>query len=417
MGVTLGLAPAFHNGLFVLQIPVLAGAFLQWLNGETFYRRSSLQLSAALVATTLLVLLPSAPFRDLQFEFWTLSWFHLYVACGSAATLAFFGCRNHSNANLAWFALAAIVLAAPIMGKLLLGSAFLAGDLILLSSITEARSLIAQLTGPGGLDRVTELYSGLVILAPFLLVAFLRRAWRNDKPEMAFLSVAIVFGITLMVTQFRFHPFGSWTLLLGGLLLLQDARARYGFSTLAASAVSLAVLALAMQPPLRNQLFETFPPGLSKDYAAVRTLFPSLARECAREPGAVLSSNDDGHYVRYHTQCGVLTNNFIMTPFHTQKIEEAGVYLRMTPEQLSEAAPHIRYVFVRLDNVVMTGPAGIQPTPTAEVVRSNPPLFNALVFSDDWPKEFRLVDELRVDDARDFAYARVFEIVRNQGGG
>ena len=361
-----------------------------------------------------MILLPSAPFRDLQFEFWTLSWFHLYVACGSAATLVFLSHRSYSNVNLALFAVAAIVLAMPILGKLTLGSAFLAGDLILLSSITEAKSLTSQLTGDGGLRRVTELYSWLIVLVPLILLAFLRRAWRSDKPEMTFLSVAIVFGVTLMVAQFRFHPFGSWALLVGGLLLLQDAQRRFGFSTLAASAASLAVLALAMQPPLRNQLLKTFPAGLTKEYAAVRTLFPSLERKCVNEPGAVLSTNDDGHYIRYHTRCGVIVNNFIMTPFHIRKIQEARTYLRMTPEELKNAAPHVRYVFVRLNNIVMTGPAGIEPTPTAEVVRSNPPLFNALIFSDEWPEGFRLVDELRVDDARDFAYARVFEIDRDR---
>ncbi len=414
LGVILGMAPAFHNGLFILQIPVLATACLNWLNGTTANRRTSLQLSATLVTTTLLILLPSAPFRDLQFEFWTLSWFHLYVACGSAATLVFLSHRIYSNINLAFFAVAAIGLAVPILGKLMLGSAFLAGDLILLNSITEAKSLFAQLAEDGGLQRVTELYSWLLVLWPLLLLAFLRHAWRNDKPQRTFLSVAIVFGITLMATQFRFHPFGSWALLVGGLLLLQDARTRYGFSTLAASAAALAVLALAMQPPLRNQLLKTFPAGLTKEYAAVRTLFPSLERECANEPGAVLSTNDDGHYIRYHTRCGVIVNNFIMTPLHLRKIQEAHAYLRMTPEELSKTAPHIRYVFVRLNNIVMTGPTGIEPTPTVEVVRSNPPLFNALVFSDEWPEEYRLIDELRVDDARDFAYARVFEIVRDR---
>lgn len=414
LGIVLGLAPAFHNGLFILQIPVLICAFLLWLNGRITHEHSLLNLSAALAITTLLILLPSEPFRAFQFEFWTLSWFHLYVACGSAATLAFFHYRRYSKADFASLAVAATVLVAPIVGKLLVGTAFLAGDMILLDRIAEVRSPIAQLADQGGLRRVTELYSWLIFLTPVLLAVFLIRAWRDERPATTFLSVAIVFGLGLMLMQFRLHPFGSWALLIGSLLLLEDARARRGFSILATSAASLATLALAMQPPLRNQLFETFSPGLTKEYAAVRALFPSLAEECTQEGGAVLSSADDGHYIRYHTPCSVVTNNFIMTSFHEQKLLEADAYLQMTPKQFSEAAPHIRYLFVRLNDIVMDGPDGIQPTPTAEVQRRNAPLFNALVFSNNLPGEFRLVDELRVDDARDFAYARVFKIVRDQ---
>lgn len=188
---------------------------------------------------------------------------------------------------------------------------------------------------------------------------------------------------------------------------------RYSISQLATSAASLLVLAIAFQPPLKNLLFYKFPPGLTTDYAATRTLFPSLAEECVQESGAVLSYNDDGHYIRFHTDCSVITNNFLLTPFHEKKILEADRLLQMTPEQMLRSAPHVKYVFVRMYEIFEPGPNGIQPTPISAVAARNAPLFAALTFSPELPENYRLIDEVRVQDDRDFAYARVFQIVRD----
>ncbi|MFQ5609920.1 MAG: hypothetical protein ACE5F8_06580, partial [Woeseiaceae bacterium] len=75
IGAVLGSAVAFHNGLFLLQLPVLTCLLLLWLRGRTLPAQPLRWLAAGLLGTTLLVVLPSAPFRDLQFEFWALSWF------------------------------------------------------------------------------------------------------------------------------------------------------------------------------------------------------------------------------------------------------------------------------------------------------------------------------------------------------
>jgi hypothetical protein len=195
--------------------------------------------------------------------------------------------------------------------------------------------------------------------------------------------------------------------------MLEEWRKKRDISVLAAAAASLMILAVAFQPPLKNRLFHTYPPGLSKHYAATRMLFPSLAESCSKQQGSVLSHNDDGHYIRYHTDCSVMTNNFLLTPLHERKILEANRLLRMSPEQLLRDAPHINYVFVRMYEIFESGPNGVQPTALSTVMSRNPPLFVALTFDDDIPANFRLIDEVRVEDARDFAYARVFQIVGN----
>ncbi len=91
LGIVLGVAPVFHNGLFILQIPVLLCFFVLWLRGQMPGMRDLYLFAAALTGSTLLILLPSEPFRDMQFEFWTLSWFHIYIACCSAIATLFFG--------------------------------------------------------------------------------------------------------------------------------------------------------------------------------------------------------------------------------------------------------------------------------------------------------------------------------------
>ncbi|MFQ5610489.1 MAG: hypothetical protein ACE5F8_09520, partial [Woeseiaceae bacterium] len=149
-----------------------------------------------------------------------------------------------------------------------------------------------------------------------------------------------------------------------------------------------------------------------RDYAASHSIFASLAAACAAQLGAVWSYGDDGHPIRYHTDCGVLTNNFLITPQHRRKMAEAGEYLAMTPRQFVDAAPHLRYVLVRMVQLFEHTADGLRSRTASEVAARNAPLFVALTFDDNLPSEYRLVDELRLDDERTFPYIRVFEIVR-----
>ena len=147
-------------------------------------------------------------------------------------------------------------------------------------------------------------------------------------------------------------------------------------------------------------------------FADSRSLYPGLARACAERPGTVLSLADDGHPIRYHTDCSVIVNNFLMTPLHMQKLEEVDALLQMRPQALLETTD-IRYVFVRLNDVFFSGPNGVQPTPVNVIKAHNAPLFFELAFARNMPDGYRLVSELRVDDERNFAFARIFELTRD----
>ncbi len=413
-GVALGLAPAFHNGLFILQVPVLVCLLISWIRAQTPAAGSLRLFAGTLFVTTLAIALPSGPFRDLQFEFWTLSWFHLYIAGCTANCLLFFTIKPFRKRNMAVLAGIGGVLAIPLFAKILIGAAFLSGELKIIQEVAEVQSPISRLLGPGGLIWITTYYSWLFFLTPVLVGWFAMRAWRSGEPTDRYISIFIVFGLTLLLAQFRFHPFGSWAILLGGLLLVQEHSDRLKLTSLASVGAAIMVVALAYQPAVKNRLFLRYPPGNNVDYAATRSLYPDLAAACREQPGLAISYNDDGHHVRYHTDCSVVSNNFLMTPQHEQKVVELDRLLQMDPEQLLVEAPHVDYIFARLFQIFSADPDGrVAPAPISHIVSVNAPLFVALMFADELPEEYVLLDEVRLEDERDFAFGRVYKIVRD----
>ena len=138
LGLVLGLAPGFHNGLFILQIPVLLCVGLMWLRGEQLPRRNLHALALTLVASTLLIVLPSEPFQQGLFEFGLLSWFHLYVAACTSVVLVFVGWRKCDKKSLLTLTGVCFLLAIPLIGQLTHGAAFLSRDVPILRNVIEA---------------------------------------------------------------------------------------------------------------------------------------------------------------------------------------------------------------------------------------------------------------------------------------
>ena len=412
LGVTLGIAPAFHNSLFILQIPVLMCAALLWLYGKPLGSQASKILGISLLTACFVALIPSEPFRDFQFGFHTHSWFHLYVAACSAITLFLLSRYTFSARTAGLFVAVGVALAAPIVLQISRGAAFLGGDTIVLDSIAEVTSPIRMYLDDGNASIVTRYYSWLIVLAPIIVGIFAVRLFRERNAREVFLACAAIFGLSLMLTQFRLLPFGFWALILGPLYLVDKLAEKRNLSAAAVGVACLTVLALAYQPPLRNQLFKVFPAGLSKDYAASRSLFPVLAEACEEEPGIALSYNNDGHAIRYHTDCSVIVNNFLLTQQHRDKYVEAAVLLRLTPEQFHSLATNVDYLFVRLYKLFEQGPDGFMPTSIEEVKQNNAPLFQGLMLQGELPPGFKLLGELRVQDDRAIPFARVIKVER-----
>ncbi len=411
LGVALGAAPAFHNGLFILQLPILLALGVHWLRGQSVDRAGADALAASLVAACLIFLLPAATFRELQFEFATHSWFHLYVAACTAIIILLLTRIRATQQGWGIVAIAAVTLALPIVTEAGKGAGFLVGATTLLDQVTEVYSPYRMYRDSGDALSVTRYYSWLIVLAPVLVVV---AGWRlllaNGFSERLLMAAGLM-GLILLQLQFRLHPFGFWALLAIGVWMLQSLEDRMRYPALGSAALGLLLVAVAYQPPLRNQLFELLPAGLSAEYATTRPLYRTLERQCATMPGIVLAGTDEGHPIRYHSKCSVIANNFLLTRQHGEKVLEVQRLMQLSPAALREDAVHVDYVFIRLNALFERTEAGSTPVPVDAVRAANPPLANALT-AESLPEGFELVGELRTGDDRDLPFARLVRVIR-----
>jgi len=347
LGVALGAAPAFHNGLFILQLVPLATVFVLWLRGTAPALAALRGFAIALLAVTQLVLLPSQPYREGMFEFGLLSWFHFYAAACTAAAVVFMAWRPFTRANLAWFIALCTALMIPVSAQIFSGAGFLTGGFSILSRITEARSPYQLFTETWGPVETAGYYSWLLLLAPPLLVYYGLRACREHRPARLYYAVAVTLGLALLLDQFRMHYFGFVGLVTGGLLLVEQLRARREWHRGLTFVLTFAVVALAYQPALRGRLFIVYAPGADAEYASGLAIFEDLGKLCAQDPGVVLASPDDGSPILFHSECSVIANNFILRAEDERHIDEINRLMQLSPDQIRTQRPDVKYVLVR----------------------------------------------------------------------
>jgi hypothetical protein len=347
LAAALGLAPAFHNGLFVLQLVPLAAVFVLWLRGAAPPRAAVGYFAVTLVAVTQLVLLPSRPYREGMFEFGLLSWFHFYAAACTAAALAFMAWRPFTRAALGWFAALCIVLAIPGFTQLIGGAGFLTGGFSILDQIVEVRSPYKLFTDTFGPMETAAHYSWLLLLAPPLLAYYGVRVCRENRPERLYYAVAVTFGLALLLDQYRLHYFGFFGLVTAGLALVDQLRARLQWHRGLTFVLAFAAVVLAYQPALQR-LFIVYAPGADTEYASAFAIFLDLGTLCSQDPGVVLASADDGSAILFHSECSVIANNFILRRSDEAHIDEIDRLMRLSPAEIRAERPDIKYVFVRV---------------------------------------------------------------------
>jgi hypothetical protein len=410
LGIALGAAPAFHTALFVLQLPLLGALFLLWLRGRQLPLIVAVRFVTALLATTVLVLAPSGPLWDGQFHFYTLSWFHLYAAIATGAVVVFLSWRPFSAATLTLLAALAFVLAGPLLWQMVTAAEFLGGGVVRLDAIGEVASPLRMATGPGGFAKVMGLYSGLIWIAPVLLVAAAWRLWKERDAASVYFAAFAGFGLGLLLIQYRLHYFGSFLLFLAPALIASKASERFPDASRGVMLVAVLLTALAYIPPFKTQLFARHVPAIDPYYAISREIYARLAEACEREPGVVLADSNDGHYIRYHTECSVIANNFLLTPQHERKIAELDGLMALRPAELTVEAPHVHYIFARFEDLYLQAPDGsMTPSTVAQLKRRNPRLIRDLLLGST-PPGFALLHELRLDDGRDIPYARLLKV-------
>lgn len=352
VGTVLGLAPAFHNGLFILQLPVLLWLGALWLLGRTLPARAAASFALGLLAATLFALLPSAPFRLGMFAYELLSWFHGYIAACSALMVLLLARLRAGRRSAMLGLLAGGVLALPLLAQIAAGGDFLLGHIVKYDQIVEVQSVYRRIAA-GEFGELTRDYSALLWCLPLGLLGVLRRLGRDAAADDIFFATMTLFGVGLLMLQFRLHYFGSFALSLPLCLLVQDLSAqrptgRRWLVPLAAGGMGLACL------PSLAAVTTSYPLGGDFQYELTRQIYPALHAQCARAPGIVLAEHGDGHYIRYHSDCSVMANNFILTAQHQQKVLETESLLASSLATVRERAPAVRYLLLRRgDNLML----------------------------------------------------------------
>jgi hypothetical protein len=410
---TLGAAPCIHNGLFILQLPLLATLFVHWLQGQAPPRKAMLTFAAVLAATTCIVLLPSTAFRTGRFEFYTLSWFHLYIATCTALICVLIGLLPHTRRNVALFVVTGALLALPILAQIKMAQAFVAGTFKWLETIAEMKSPVREaLTGAGW--TVARIYSFLFWIAPLTWLLCLYRCWRDRRSQRLLFWITAALGLSLLAMQVRLHYFGDFALYLPWLLLAGDLTARRPELTKKTCLAASLALLVSYSPALR-QLVAPVSPANDTTFEDTRSLYSALQKACAEDPGIVLADNNAGHYIRYYTDCSVMVNNFLLTPLHFRKMDEVEHLFALSAEELIKAAPEVKYVLVR--------PLDIRRADDPKdgyrywfFFPGTPRLATDLLLAarESVPKDYELLHEIRFREADNIPYARLYKIHRSQ---
>jgi hypothetical protein len=346
LGVLLGTAPAVHNGLFVLQLPLLGALFIWWLQQRRVAFDTALVFAGAVLISTLAVLIPSLPFQQGRFEFYTLSRYHLYVAGCTAIVVTLLSRTTFSRRTLLMLVTVSLVLSIPLLGQLGVAGTFVGGMNPYLESIDEMRSPLAAIARRGAMAMAAD-FSGLLFVAPITFALCIVQCWRDRGSYRLLFWITAALGLALSATQQRMHYFGGFALYLPWLVLAADAvtkRPELG-KKLFLGATLVALLAYA--PALRYQLLEPMAPANDTYFEGVRPLLETLRKECEREPGIVLADNNAGHPIRFYTDCSVIANNFLLTQQHFTKLDQADHLFSLSAAELARQQPKIRYLFIR----------------------------------------------------------------------
>jgi hypothetical protein len=410
IGVVLGAAPNINNGLFILQLPLLATLLLLWLQDVRMPLRTALMFAGALLATTLAIEIPSLPFRLGLFEYYTLSWFHLYIAFGSAAVVVALAGFARNKRNVALLIGGAVVLLLPLAHQILMARAFLGGTSERLNAIMEMRPLPPMLlTGPGR-DSLAKMYSLLVFLTPATAIYCAWSGWRERATPRLLFWIWCLFGLTLMLTQVRLQYFGSFAIYLPLLVLAQACSVRWEHRRQLVALSTALVFLLAYSMGART-LVAPLPIGGDPTFVALRPILEDLRKACARDPGIVLADNDAGHMIRYYTDCSVIANNFLLTPQHERKVRQMDYLTSVPANAFPGVAPFVRYILVRPVSVVR----GRNETRYTSFSQREAPLVNDLLLKplDQVPSSYVLIEQANIGDTKTegtVPYIRLFKV-------
>ena len=406
LGFVLGLAVAFHSNLFVLQLPLVAWALVSWWRRIDIDRSTLTIVAMALLVGAAIAVVPSAPFRNGEFAFHTLSWFHFYVAGLSAFALCFCAFVPPSPRTAIVFAVVSAVLCVPLQYDVLVAYRYLDLELPSLENIREIKSPFRPGEAGGfGWRASTEYFSALLWWVPIALVVLLWQLVRSRDSGVLYFALFSLMGGALLAMQFRFHFFVSHLIFLGPALVAQPLLDRFpGRRTTVL--IAAAIVAVVAYLPAVPRLFTLDEPSLVPEYVLLRPLWSVLNAACERAPGVVLASHRYGHFVRYHSECSVIGNPFLLTPLQARKIAEGIRLFESSADKVRDEAPWIRYVLVSFAYDPSVFDEGKPPRLIEELLLKDSPAGP--------PAGYRLIGQAfeTTAEGRKIPVGRLFEIMR-----
>jgi len=412
LGCVLGTSLGIHNSLFILQVPIVLTMGLLWLQGAAFPDRARiLGFAGALLVTTTLICIPSEPWQRGFFEFYTLSWFHFYIAACVAVFSVLLSWLPKNARNIGIACLAAAAAMVPLFGALSSGSEFVSGELASIRDIIEVKSPY-EMYRVAGEAWSTRILSWMMWLTAPMLLLNLWWVFHSRTSELRFVAVIGVLGLGLMQFQIRFALFGVTSMLLTPLLLAWYLAERLPKRRTEALFASMLLFGIAFYPTLKNWQTQWLLSG-NQSYPVLRSLFPALKSACDERPGIVLADMNAGHWMRYHSDCSVIGNVFLLTPLHGAKALESAQLLRLMPAELLAESRDIRYVFARQSTGLFVDVSG-QERPNLNKLRDSLPALERELLAPDakLPPQYRLLEEARTSGGQ--IYARLYEIDREQ---
>ena len=381
LGILLGSAPGFHNGLFIIQIPTIITFGLLWvkkLEPPTTYKKFILSF----LLSACIVLIPSQSIWRFSFEFYYLSWFHFYVALCTALYCYLFSTLQFSIKNFFSLLALATVLLLPLIRQFILGLDFIGGDLPNYQEIGEIKSPLSYFPG-----YYAE-YSFLLYLFPLFLGLVTYSLRYITTLERLYLTVFLIFGSTLLLAQRRMHYFGSLALYLPLLLFVNQLRFSAKSGVFAKYLAAGIFLTLCYYPSF-SKLLTRQPLGMSFDYAVTAPIYQKMKESCDLRPGLVLADYSDGHYITYHSKCSIIANNMFVSSEDFRHVEKVQALLNMTIEELELTETDLDYIYVRReDNIFLNN--GIE-----DIKISNKGLrYELLIDRSNIPENWELIAEL-----------------------
>lgn len=414
LGFVLAVAPGFQNGLFILQIPVLCACYLCWYRRMELSLQGVVAIAVAMATGTLLVLLGSESFWNGVFVYYHLSWFHLYVAGCTAVLMLLVASAPFSWRRLSGCAVVALLMLVPILADAVSMGSFLHKDIARFEVISETESIFAAVARKPE-QYLLNYYTVLICFLPLAFLGFFRAAVKADAAHWVFFSLLGLFSLALFFSQLRFQYFGLLFLAIAPLLLANWWAGPRRAWPIWLSFGLVALYGAAYAKPVTHTIEQNWPLGIDDQYRLVRRSLPALKELCEKDPGVVLGYNDLGNYIRYHTDCGVIANNFLLTRQHQDKIAELDALFALDIDDLAARRPDIKYLLLAFPKLYLKADdGGYRPMSRQEIAYFNSPwpLMVAILLDDSYgAQRLELLREEKMKSGDDeFAVVKLLRI-------